>query len=537
MAAHVPAAAIALAATLVSLAGTALAAADARTCAALRGLSIAPAAIGAPSSGADISEAEIRALEGGAEYCRVTGHVDPVDPAAPDINFEVNLPLDWNGKAVQFGGGGYNGTVPDGTRNVAYGADEAPTPLQRGYVTLGSDSGHQSPPPPLDGRFMLNDEALANFGGLQIKKTHDVAIALIRAFYEAAPERFYFQGSSQGGHEALIAIQRWPGDYDGAIVVHPANPFTALQLSGNRAGQALYAPGAWVGPAEVELLNAAVTAACDGLDGAEDGLISHTSACAETFDVQSLRCPSGGDEGESCLSDAQIAALDLLNSRYQAPWPLQGGATGFARWPIYEGADLYGLWGMGKRPEPSIPPSPVQDFGLAVLADPLIRFAFTRDPAFNSLTFRPEEYRDRILEVSELLDSSQADLSPFADRGAKMLLMHGTTDFAISPHNSTEYYLRIVEAMGEEKVRGFLRYYLVPGFGHGSGRFKMRWDPLTALENWVEQGIPPANLVTADAGEEHAGRTRPLCEYPAFPRLNEGATDLAAAASFTCATE
>jgi hypothetical protein len=83
------------------------------------------------------------------------------------------------------------------------------------------------------GTFLLNDEALANFGGLQIKKTHDVAFAVMQAYYGKAPNKTYIQGNSQGGHESLIAIQRWPADYDGAIVTHPANPFSALQLSGN----------------------------------------------------------------------------------------------------------------------------------------------------------------------------------------------------------------------------------------------------------------------------------------------------------------
>ncbi len=43
------------------------------------------------------------------EYCKVLGGIRPVDPSAQDIRFEVNLPTNWNHKAVQFGGGSFDG--------------------------------------------------------------------------------------------------------------------------------------------------------------------------------------------------------------------------------------------------------------------------------------------------------------------------------------------------------------------------------------------------------------------------------------------
>ncbi len=405
--------------------------------------------------------------------------------------------------------------------------------MQDGWVTWGSDSGHQSISS-LDGSFMLNEEALRNFGGDQLKKTHDVAMAVINGLYGRAPDRVYFQGSSQSGHEAMLAIQRFGGDYDGAIVIHPANPFVGLQLSGNRAGQALYEPDAWLSPDDVELLNGAVMAACDALDGAEDGLVSDTSGCGEAFDVQTLRCDDGMPQHGACLGDAQIAALDVINTRTETA-PLQGGASGFSGWPIYLGADLYGLWGMGASPEPTVPPTPVANFGLAVLADPAIRFGILADPEANTLTFDPAGHEDRITELSEITDAVSADMSGFAAAGGKVLLMHGTIDFAIPFGNTVDWYERVVAEMGQGAVDDFMRFWLVPGFGHGSGVFQMRWDSLDALVDWVENGNPPEGLITTDVAPATAGRTRPLCEYPSFPRLTEGTQDLDRATSFACA--
>ncbi|GLT11952.1 tannase/feruloyl esterase family alpha/beta hydrolase [Sulfitobacter porphyrae] len=500
-------------------------------CAGLRGLAIKPEQIGLPTGGADVATATYK--EEPTVYCQINGAIDPVDPAAPDINFQVNLPYAWNNKGLHYGGGGYNGSLVTGLDQARFNPDDAPTPLERGYVTWGSDSGHQSLTP-LDGSFLLNEESLRNFGGDQLKKAHDVAMALIAAFYDGAdPEYVYFQGNSQGGHEGMIAIQRYPDDYDGAIVVHPANSFVGLQLSGNRAGQAFYQPGAYMSPADVELLNGAVLSACDMLDGAEDGLVANISGCGGAFDIQSLRCEDGNGVDGQCLGDAQIAALDVINTRTETP-PLQGGAQGFSGWPIYLAGDLYGLWGMGQSPDPMVPPRPIANFGLAVLSDPLLRFAILGDPETNTLEIDAAAHADRLTEVSKIIDAVSDDLTPFVDRGGKILLTHGTTDFAIPFGNTIDWYERVAAFHGKDATRDFMRFWLMPGFGHGSGVFQMRWNSLEALENWVENGQPPENLIVTDAAADTAGRTRPLCEFPGFPRLDEGANDLNSAASFSC---
>src|SRR5438552_7578159 len=85
-------------------------------CAKLMGMQILPQDIGLPTTGADVTSAVfVRATDAGnanGEYCRVGGVIHPVDPTAPDIHFRVNLPTNWNGKAFQPGGGGYDGNIP-----------------------------------------------------------------------------------------------------------------------------------------------------------------------------------------------------------------------------------------------------------------------------------------------------------------------------------------------------------------------------------------------------------------------------------------
>src|SRR5262245_55267039 len=158
-------------------------------CDELAGMSIPASAIGLPTSGGTVTTAVLTAPSGtGAaaipEYCRVTGTVAPVDPTAPSITFRVALPTVWNLKAVMFGGGGFSGSIPNVAGNVPAGPSDQLTPLGRGYATFGSDSGHQANAAgSLDGQFLLNDEAMRNWGGNALKKTRDAAIFLIKARY------------------------------------------------------------------------------------------------------------------------------------------------------------------------------------------------------------------------------------------------------------------------------------------------------------------------------------------------------------------
>ena len=47
------------------------------------------------------------------QFCRVLGAIEPIDANAPLIQFQINLPMVWNGRSLQYGGGGFNGTLID----------------------------------------------------------------------------------------------------------------------------------------------------------------------------------------------------------------------------------------------------------------------------------------------------------------------------------------------------------------------------------------------------------------------------------------
>ena len=505
-------------------------------CASLQGMAIAASSIGLPTSGAEVQTAVMVAATAAnnpnGDYCKVTGIVKPKNPSSPPLEFEVNLPASWNRRAVQMGGGGLNGVLVTGLTPFTLQPASVDNPLKQGYVTLGSDGGHKSTIA-FDGRFALDDEALANFGKHSVKKAHDAAMAVIKKAYGRSPDRFYFIGGSQGGHEALDAAARYSADYDGVVAHYPAYNVTLLHLASWNAGRAVYDGGgaAWLNPAKTKLITDAVYAKCDPMDGVKDGIISHVKSCNTAFDVKTLRCANGADAGDGCLSDAQLGAVAKITSDFKLPFTVAGMDT-FPRWPLLEGALFRERSNWGSVPQPSNPLSGKEPL-LYSAGTATIKYVITRDPEFDPMTFDPLQWKDGIRRSASMMDVTDVSLANFRAKGGKIIMTHGTADDFISPHNSELYYARQVKQFGQNGVDGFIRFYSIPGFGHGFGPFNAKIDSLTALRTWVEKGEVPKNLTATD-GNPNANRARPLCEWPKWPKFTGAPGTENSAASFTC---
>lgn len=537
----------------------------AKTCTELNGFTIPAASIGLPTTGAVVTSTALVPAAGTgvaavAEYCKVLGDINPVDVNAPKIKFQVNLPVNWNSKAMMFGGGGYNGVIATGVGNVPAGPADKPAPLARGYATFGSDSGHQANANgSRDGTFGANDEALKNFSSDALKKTRDVAMTIINARYAATVQKTYFAGGSTGGREALIAVQNWPQDFDGAIVLYPAWNAASLDLQFGRITRELAKPGAYPSRAKRKVLYDASLAACDSLDGVTDGLVSNVNACNASFNPATallngtpIRCVGGIDTGDTCLSDAQIEAFNVTNTPLVLNYTLASGETtypGFNTW----GTD-FGVPGTSPlqptvltlslgteqpaNPMPPVTATTSPPYG-STFWDQWVKYFVTRDPAFNSLSLDPQNpgvWQARIVELTTIQDLNKKDLSAFHAKGGKILMAHGSHDALVSTRATEQYWGRIRNTMGAAKVDSFARYYEIPGYGHAaSSVFNAAWDSLTTLENWVEKGATPPNQVVADTAGV-PGRTRPLCDYPSWAKY-KGAGDINVAASYSCATQ
>ena len=531
---------------------------------------IAPAALGVPVRSVTLSPAWVDAAANVPAHCRVDGVMAPVDtaPTARPINFRVILPASWSGRAAQLGGGGMNGIVP----NLAGGGpgQQGPSLLERGLVTYGSDSGHQmvfgrgrggaaAPGTNTGDDWALNDEAIANLGYAQMKKTHDAAMVLVERAYGTRPRFNYYIGTSQGGREALTVAQRYPGDYDGVAANVPILSFSSLMLAPELIRIREKPQASWVTPAKVNAIRGEFMRQCDGLDGIADGVINNYMACRAIFDVAqgarnrhpwtAKRCPGNVDpnpadtSAAACLTDGQISTLEFVYSRYAFAAPLAHGTRTFGMWvpntdPSGSGLILNARFRGQEGAAPDAPPHA----HLGILG---VTGFLMKDLGANPLDYvEGGTLSARRRELSAVLDATNPDLAAFQKRGGKMIVTIGTNDTLASPGAQLDYFQSVVDTMGRASVDRFARFYVMPQTGHGlsgtnyttdgEGRtlaaapIPNRYDQIALLFDWVEKGVAPGMSVTVTAGE----KSLPLCSYPTYPRYRSGSP--AAAASYTC---
>lgn len=530
------------------------------------GSSIPVSAIGEPVSGITL-EAPVwtKAENAAPAYCTVNGVMAPVskEPSSRPINFRVVLPASWSRRAVQLGGGGMNGMIP----NLLGGADMGPGPslIQLGFATYGSDSGHQmafggfgrskpgqpAAPPPAGGgdEWALNEEAIRNLGYLQMKKTHDAALVLMERIYGERPRFNYYLGSSQGGREALTVAQRYPADYDGIAANVPIVGLSTLMLAPELIRIQEKPLANWVPPAKTNAIRGEFMRQCDKLDGLVDGIINNYIACRAIFDRteaprksdpwKAKRCPGNTDpdpgdtSAGACLTDGQISTLDVIYSRYAFATPLANGVKTFGMWVPNTDPAGSGLMERNRfRGQEGAAADAPNHSQMGVLG---VTGFLMKDLKANPLDYvEGGKWDGRRRELSQALDSTNPDLRPFSKRGGKMIVAIGTNDTLASPGAQLDYFQSVIKKMGRKKVEAFARLYVLPQTGHGltgtnytidgegksipANPIPSKFDRFNMLVDWVEKNIPPPVSATVTAGD----RSLPMCSYPAYPRYVGG---------------
>lgn len=522
-------------------------------CESLAGLQIAASRIGLPTSGAVINSA-VRAPEV-APYkdaegehllptparCLVLGNVRPVDAGAPPIQFAINLPLaNWNGLALQSGGGGLGGQVITAPGNKASGRFDpnplnVPYPITQGYATFGSNQGH----PRGDFRFTRSEEAMRNWAYEEIKKTRDTALAVIQAAYGRAPSHVFFSGESAGGREALRAAQQFPDDYDGVIATSPVLSWYAVHLFDNHVRDRLV-DGGMLDAGAIRRVADRTRASCDAADGLTDGVVAKYLECPN--DAAQLQCAPGQAAG-SCLTPAQVAAVNALRDPRDMGVPYANGVTRFPGFGVTGDEDGRGwqwaFYPIGtEAPSRPLPPGmgfeprrgAVLNFGAF-----LIRHTIVQRDDFDPYGFEAKPHAARIAQLSQLFDATDPDLARFARRGGKLIIVHPSADNAAPMTMSAEYIGSVKARLGAAPTDAFMRLYVPAGGSHNVGGTS-QVNALAMLEDWVLRGTPPPDTPLAqdlDLETMAFKRSMPACRFPAWPRYN-GSGDTMLAASYTC---
>jgi feruloyl esterase len=434
-------------------------------------------------------------------FCRVGATLRPSENS--NIKIEVWLPATgWNGKLMGVGNFGWAGSIMYGGLLLG---------LERGYAAVSTDTGHDNSG--AMGEFALgHPDKMIDYGYRAVHTMTIDAKLFIKAFYGQEPKHSYWYGCSLGGQMGLTEIQRFPEDYDGAIIGAPASPI--VDLNAYQIWPSLLVvqnPARQLGRSKAAMLHEAVMDACDVLDGVKDGEIENPAACH--FDPKTLLCK--GEDNDKCLTAPQVEFAEML---YRGPINPRTGQK------MFEGAAPGTEAGWGGY-------STNGAMGVAVA---LFKYMVFQDPNWDWKTLDMDKdiaYGRAVLRTINIADNP--NLKPFFDRGGKLLWYHGWVDGA-SPLQSVKYMHAVKEMVGATLTENSMRLFTMPGMGHCMGGTGCdTFDKLGELDHWVETGKAPERIVASKIEGGKVVRTHPLCAYPAIAKYKgTGSTD--DAANFVC---
>lgn len=493
--------------------------------------------IAAPAANVHLDSSYEAASPSRASRCVVRGTV--ASSPTSTIRFRVDLPdADrWNGNLLAMGGGGFDGIVPTESEAGLWFAKILGPDAARfaDFVTLSSDSGHQGrgTVPYEDFSWAAaNPTAVRNHAYEANHVVLGIAARLARTYYGRPAVHRYIIGGSNGGRAGLVAAQRYPADYDGVIALEPAisqEGFTANLATGIL--QHLYAdPRNWLGPAQTALFARAELQACDALDGLRDGILGNARACG--YSGSDLLCGPATPDPDACLTAGQIETVRRIFMDKRTEVTLADDWVGYAGWGRgAETADWHDYL-MGS----SFVARDAFDY---VAADNIVKWGITNDPNASVMTHDPLKWAQAYRALSDEIDATNPDLAAFFRRGGKLLVWYGVGDSCVAMEQTARYLRNVDARLGHAAVSASLRFYIAPAMGHGmSGPGEGTAPLLGVMQEWVEHGRAPADalLLTLADREGRHGATRPLCQYPKFPRY-DGTGDPNVAASFICSAD
>ena len=271
-----------------------------------------------------------------------------------------------------------------------------------------------------------------------MKKGHDAAMAVIRKAYGRAPERFYFIGGSQGGHEALDAAARYPQDYDGVVAHYPAYNVTMLHLGSLNVGRALYAGGgaAWMDAEQDEADHRR------GLREVRRPRWRQGRHHQPRRGVQrrvrredTALSPTEPTRRDAACRTRSCGGRESSHSDYKPGFTIAGMDT-FPRWALLEGA-LFASGRTSARCRSRRIRCRAKSRCSTRAGDQTVKFIITRNPKLDTMTFDPKQYQSRIATVASIMDVTDVSLEKFRAKGGKIIMTHGTADDFITPHNQS----------------------------------------------------------------------------------------------------
>ena len=467
-----------------------------------------------------ISSEQIPAQNNIPSHCRVSGMLEP------EIAFVVDLPSDWNGRFYMIGNGGHAGQRPgDGFQIASRYAG-----LQAGFATASTNTGHNADEEPGASFVMSNPQKAIDYAYRAVHLTAVTAKAIASLYYGQVVSYSYWNSCSNGGRQGLIEAQRYPQDFDGIVTVAPWVDQTGFTIGALWNQQALDQSPVTAG--KMAMLASVVMNKCDAIDGLVDGLIDDPRHCALNIKEDAPICQTGTDD-DSCLTPAQADAIQKI---YDGPYNIQGQSIfpGFMPGSEAVSTGFSGAASSGwmNLIVPATPGAGSADFGLA---NDTMRYLVFQPPQpdYDYRTFDFNSDPELLHRWSRLADARDINLRDFRANGGKLIMTYGWADTILQPMMGVNYYEQAVTANGPDGT-DFMRLFMIPGMAHcAGGNGPDQNDAITAVIDWVEQGIAPQSIVAKKIVNGEVARSRPLCPYPEVARY-DGSGSIDEAENFQC---
>ncbi len=509
-------------------------------------------------------ELQTAKLNEGEAFCQINGAVNSrtgSDGKHYAIGFEMRLPLNWNGRFVYQMNGGNDGAVVPAEGDIYEGRSAR----ARGFAVLSTNAGHDGSAAEnqqyglaAGNRFGLDPQAREDYGYQTTSTMTPIAHDIIKTFYTKAADFSYVSGCSNGGRHGMVAASRYGDMFDGILVGAPGFnlPKAAVQHAWDVQSTQQVDPKLHnaFSRADMKLMADKITEACDGLDGAKDGLVNNIRHCQSVFDINSLRCT--GEKNASCLSELQTKSFARLMSgphnskgkQLYNPWWYDTGIAdeGWRFWkfespiPPWNNNPLIATMGAGSLAYVFTTPATEVEGTPDKLLQFLSAFDFDRDAP--KIFATQSGFKKSAMEVMTPPDVDNPYLKTFYKHKGKMIIYQGQSDPVFSTVDIVDWYERLNKNYAG-KAQDFTRLFVVPGMNHcNGGPATDQFDGLGALVNWVEKGQAP-NTMLAKVNPENKSlpaswskaRSRPLCPWPSVATYKSG--DIESAASFACVTE
>lgn len=357
-----------------------------------------------------------------------------------------------------------------------------------GFATVAANNGHNGD---TGEPFYRNPQVLEDFVYRSLHTGVVVGKEVTSLFYDEGFDKSYYFGCSTGGRQGLMAVQRFPEDFDGVVAGAPVFNWVNwiswianfYQITGPPTADTFLPVSLW------EIVRKEVLRQCDQIDGAKDGIIEDPDLCHPTFERLICRRDAGAD---SCLTGAQARTVRKVLSPFY-------GVNGTLIYPrMQPGAEIFAAYALCN----GIPSHYSEEW---------FRYVVYNDPSWDVRNFTMHDAAAALEQNPYNIQTWDTDLSAFRDAGGKVLVYHGLQDGLISSDNSKLYYSLVAETMNlpPDELDGFYRFFPISGMGHcssgdganaiGNGYFGYTGSSpednvIMAVVRWVEEGIPPDTI-------------------------------------------